>query len=117
MNINEAKENLRKYLPLLRELEEVKRNTIIQSKVENLLHEIWRNVVGYEGLYMVSNFGRVKSFYGIGERLLTPSATKSGYQYTVLTDKNKIRKSCLRPHTRCASFPAESRKQTRSSSP
>ena len=117
MNINEAKKNLRKYLPLLpesaqvaanfllkkfdaivRELEEVKRNTAVQSQIENLPREIWRNVVDYEGLYMVSNFGRVKSFYGIGERLLTPSANKSGYQYTVLTDKNKIRKS-LKVHT------------------
>lgn len=113
MNINEAKENLRKYLPLLpetaqvaaefllkkfdetvRELEEVKRNTAVQSKVKNLLHELWRDVIGYEGFYQVSNFGRVKSFYRIGERLLTPSANKSGYQYVVLTDKNKIRKSC-----------------------
>lgn len=113
MNIKEAKENLREYLPLLhepaqiaanfllkkfdaivRELEEVKRNTTVQSQVENLPREIWRNVVGYEGLYQVSNYGRVKSFYGIGERLLTPSANKSGYQYTVLTDKSKIRKSC-----------------------
>lgn len=117
MNINEAKKNLREYLPLLpesaqvaanfllkkfdaivRELEEVKRNTAVQSQIENLPREIWRNVVGYEGLYMVSNFGRVKSFYGIGERLLTPSVNKSGYQYTVLTDKNKIRKS-LKVHT------------------
>ncbi len=113
MNIKEAKENLREYLPLLpetaqvaaefllkkfdeivREFNEMKRNAVVQSKVENLPHEIWRNVVGYEGLYQVSSFGRVKSFYGIGERLLTPSANKSGYQYTVLTDKNKIRKSC-----------------------
>ena len=113
MNIKEAKENLREYLPLLpetaqvaaefllkkfdeivREFNEMKRNAVVQSKVENLPHEIWRNVVGYEGLYQVSSFGRVKSFYGIGERLLTPSANKSGYQYTVLTDKNKIRNSC-----------------------
>ena len=117
MNINEAKKNLREYLPLLpesaqvaanfllkkfdaivRELEEVKRNTAVQSQIENLPREIWRNIVDYEGLYMVSNFGRVKSFYGIGERLLTPGVNKNGYQYTVLTDKNKIRKS-LKVHT------------------
>ena len=81
MNINEAKKNLREYLPLLpesaqvaanfllkkfdaivRELEELKRNTAVQSQIENLPREIWRNIVDYEGLYMVSNFGRVKSF-------------------------------------------------------
>ena len=31
--------------------------------LENLPHEVWRDVVGYEGLYKVSNFGRVKSFH------------------------------------------------------
>ncbi|MBR5795391.1 MAG: hypothetical protein IKY26_04555, partial [Erysipelotrichaceae bacterium] len=24
--------------------------------------EVWKDVVGYEGLYQVSNYGRVKSF-------------------------------------------------------
>ena len=30
--------------------------------LENLPREEWRDVVDYEGLYQVSNFGRVKSF-------------------------------------------------------
>ena len=30
--------------------------------LDNLPHEIWKSVVGYEGLYEVSNYGRVKSF-------------------------------------------------------
>ena len=113
MNINEAKKNLRAHLHLLpesvqadvdfllkkfyetvRELKLLKRNAAVQSKVENFPHEIWRDVIDYEGLYQVSNFGRVKSFYGIGEKLLTPSCNKSGYQYVVLTDANKVRKSC-----------------------
>ena len=37
--------------------------------------EIWRNVVGYEGIYEVSNFGRVKSLprkFQPRERILTP---------------------------------------------
>ena len=38
--------------------------------LENLPHEIWRDVVGYEGLYKVSNFGRVKSLYFKGGRIL-----------------------------------------------
>ena len=29
--------------------------------IENLEGEIWKDVVGYEGLYQVSNKGRVKS--------------------------------------------------------
>ena len=38
--------------------------------LENLPHEEWRDVVGYEGLYRASNFGRVKSFYFKGGRIL-----------------------------------------------
>ena len=117
MDINKARKNLLAHLHLLpapvqadvefmlgefdaavRELEELKRNAAIQSKVEDLPHEIWRDVVGYEGLYMVSNYGRVKSFYGIGEKLLTPSVNKGGYAFVVLTDINKVRKS-LKVHT------------------
>ena len=99
MNIVKARKNLLKHLHLLpesiqadveflfekfeatvRELNKIKRNTAYWNKIEDLPHEIWRDVVGYEGLYMVSNLGRVKSFYGIGENLLTPSANKSGYK-------------------------------------
>lgn len=112
MNIDESKKNLLAHLHILpdniktdvkfllekldeivREVKELKRRTVVKNKVEDFSHEIWRDVVNYEGLYQVSNFGRVKSFYGIGENLLTPSANKSGYQYVVLT-KNKVRKSC-----------------------
>ena len=38
--------------------------------LDNLPHEQWRDVVGYEGLYQVSNWGRVKSFYFKGGRIL-----------------------------------------------
>lgn len=52
--------------------------------------EIWKDVVGYEGLYQVSNLGRVKSLkrkvncgYGsirfIRARYLTPSMGNRGY--------------------------------------
>ena len=34
------------------------------------MKEIWKDVVGYEGLYQVSNTGKVKSFYGEKEKLL-----------------------------------------------
>lgn len=40
--------------------------------------EIWRGVAGYEGLYQVSNFGRVKSFHK-GERILKPNQLEQGY--------------------------------------
>jgi len=74
------------------ESEELNRNVAVQNKVEDLPNEEWRDIAGYEGIYMVSNMGRVKSFYGIGERLLTPGANRGGYMYVVLT-KDKVRKS------------------------
>lgn len=38
--------------------------------IENLPHEQWRDVIGYKGLYQVSNYGRVKSFYFKNGRIL-----------------------------------------------
>lgn len=40
--------------------------------------EIWKDVVGYEGLYQVSNLGRVKSYYGKNGRLTTESRLLRG---------------------------------------
>lgn len=34
-----------------------------KRKVINLDGEVWKDIIGYEGFYMVSNFGRVKSLY------------------------------------------------------
>lgn len=44
--------------------------------------EIWRDITGYEGLYQVSNCGRVKSFYH-GGRILKQSL-KRGYMFVEL---------------------------------
>ena len=38
-------------------------------------NEIWRDILEYEGLYQVSNFGRVKNlnnFHTKGEKILKP---------------------------------------------
>ena len=64
--------------------------------------EIWRDVEGYEGLYQVSNMGRVKSLdrYGphnkggrrlIKGRVLKPKKNKEGYEHLTL-----CRDGCLR---------------------
>ena len=42
-------------------------------KLCDLPHEEWRDVVGYEGLYQVSNCERVKSFHNNGVRILNPA--------------------------------------------
>ena len=51
-----------------------------------MTEEVWRDVKGYEGLYQVSNMGRVKSLgrkdrFGrvIKERILEPAVTHNGY--------------------------------------
>lgn len=63
--------------------------------------EEWRDIKGFEGLYMVSNLGRVKSLNRsarantcgtrvVAERILNPSKSKSGYLLVVLC-KNGMR--------------------------
>lgn len=58
-----------------------------------LMEEIWKDVVGYEGLYQVSNTGKVKSFprnnFKRG-RILKPYIDKNGYQSVSLCKHNKI---------------------------
>lgn len=49
----------------------------------DLPNERWISIKGYEGLYEISNYGRVKSFYSKQARLLKPS-TYSGYEKVVL---------------------------------
>ena len=61
------------------------------------LHEIeeWKDIKGYEGLYQVSNLGRVKSLprkYAPKERILKPEIGKRGYPYVVFS-YNKERKT------------------------
>ena len=63
-------------------------------------NEIWRDIEGYEGLYQVSNKGRVKSverivwdnrgyYKTIQEKILKPEKTKWGYLRVVLCRDNK----------------------------
>lgn len=57
--------------------------------------ELWQPIKGYEGLYEVSNFGRVKSLcFGRGhnrEKVLKPGNTKGGYLIVCLC-KNSHKK-------------------------
>lgn len=62
--------------------------------MELLSKEIWKDVIGYDGMYKISNFGNVKSFKkdekGI---LLNPYIGTTGYYFINLSKKSKIKLS------------------------
>lgn len=66
--------------------------------------EIWKNIVGYEGLYQVSSLGRVKSLeridsngHPVKERVLTSFPNRSGYcKVNLYRDRNMEVKSVHR---------------------
>lgn len=70
--------------------------------LEDLPGEVWKDVVGYEGLYQVSNLGRVKmlsrnvlankSVRTIKEHIITQHISQKGYLYVCLWDNNKGKK-------------------------
>ena len=62
--------------------------------------EVWKNIVGYEGLYQVSNYGRVRSIdryvnskwgnqYIRKGKILNPGYNKSGHSHVVLCKSGK----------------------------
>ena len=56
------------------------------------MDEIWKDIEGYEGLYQISNFGRVKSlsrFNSRTERILKLSVRNKTYIKTCLCKENK----------------------------
>ena len=58
------------------------------------MNEIWKYIDGYEGLYKVSNLGRVKSlnYRRSGkERMLKPGNTGDGYLFVILYKNGKIK--------------------------
>jgi len=62
------------------------------ESVNKIVGEIWKDVVGYEGLYNVSNLGRIKSCTRVlknGEFvLMKPRITKFGYLSIQLSKNN-----------------------------
>lgn len=65
------------------------------------MNEIWKDIKGYEGLYQVSNTGKVKSlerlvpakikgtFQKIKEKIRKTTLTTAGYEYVVLANNGK----------------------------
>lgn len=77
----------------------------VHISIENLDGEIWKDIVGYEGFYQVSNLGRIKTldrinklpnkveYISIRESLMKIKTTKNGYStiklYNNSTGKSK----------------------------
>lgn len=57
------------------------------------MDEIWKDIVGYEGLYQVSNMGHVRSLFRY-KKVLKPLKASGGY-YQVQLSNRKIIKSLL----------------------
>ena len=55
------------------------------------MDEIWRDIEGYEGLYQISNKGRVKSLKWGKERILKSGLTGSGY-YSIILCNDGVKK-------------------------
>lgn len=55
--------------------------------------EIWKDIAGYEGLYQVSNFGRVKSlnYNRTGQARILKAKTSSPYDQVSLWNKGKMK--------------------------
>jgi len=60
-----------------------KRNNItIPQPIDDLQNEEWRDIDGYEGMYMISNMGRIKSLARKGvlfDRIIKSKPTRTGY--------------------------------------
>lgn len=52
------------------------------------MRESWKPVVGYEGLYEVSNLGRIRRV-----KIIEPTKKKHGYMQVSLIDRNGVQKS------------------------
>lgn len=58
------------------------------------MEEVWKDIVGYDGLYQVSNLGRVRSlnYRRTGKtKEMKPGTDKNGYRYICLMVEGKAR--------------------------
>ena len=70
----------------------LRNNSAIWCNLENLPHEIWCDLVGYEGFYQVSNYGRLKSLHRKTEKIIGSNKDSDGYPRCSLC-KNGTHKS------------------------
>jgi hypothetical protein len=51
----------------------------------DLPDELWKEIIGYDGKYLVSNMGRIKSFKHPNARLLAAFPNNKGYPRVALS--------------------------------
>lgn len=61
------------------------------ARYNRLMNETWKDIAGYEGLYQVSDLGRVRSLRNGKVRFLKPRNNKKGYLRAVLYLSGKVR--------------------------
>ena len=64
----------------------------IQDNIEDLQGEEWREIEGYQGKYLISNYGRLKSLKYHQARLLKPEDNGQGYQRVALSNEGKVKR-------------------------
>ncbi len=67
------------------------------DRIPDLPGEEWRPIEGYNGKYLVSNMGRIKSLKHANARLLTPFANNKGYDRVCLSLREGTPFSCQPP--------------------
>lgn len=61
--------------------------------------EIWKDIIGYEGIYQISNYGRIKSFKLIDSGYILSNQNKKGdYLKIVLSDTSLNKRSSASIH-------------------
>ena len=61
------------------------KGVIFIDTIENLPNEGWRDIEGYNGKYLVSNMGRIKSLQTSNAKLLTAFVNNKGYERVALS--------------------------------
>lgn len=73
------------------------------------MQEAWKDIVGFEGRYEASNFGRIRSFFYRGgkrksPKILNPHPDKDGYLRVALCGANGERKQAAVHRVICIAF-------------
>ena len=78
-------------LPLKAVVRTVACSFILTPHKTHNMKEIWKDIEGYEGLYQVSDLGRVKSLKFGKERILKQNQTYKGYLVVTLSENGKTK--------------------------